>query len=87
MSQSMTPKETSQLFKDVFLSKRGLLVLEKIQSFCGGNAQQVLACPESTNQTFFNLGANAVYRYIQRQINMPFNDTDDDCVIEIENES
>jgi hypothetical protein len=81
MSKKLTPKEISQLFKLVFEGEKGEMVLSKIKSFCGGYPTQVLSCPESANMTFFNLGANAVYRYIQRQIDMDCSETVKDCIL------
>lgn len=86
MPESHDPKEVSQCFKDVFYNKRGIIVLEKIQSFCLGNSKQAIACPDSTNQTFYNLGAHAVWRYIQSQLEVPIEQKASDCVIEVEKE-
>lgn len=76
------PDEVSKCFKDVFSDEKGKIVLAKIVAFGGGYPSQVLAHPESTNLTFFNLGANAVVRYIQNQINAELNNKQTDCVIE-----
>lgn len=82
MTEPLSPEEISKTFKEVFADKKGLIVLDKIKLFCLGEINQDPACIESTNQTFYNLGANAVYRYIQYEINMKLNQENKDCVIE-----
>lgn len=80
MKKVYTQEEISQFFKSTFEGEKGEVVLEKIKEFCGGNNNQILARPESVNMTFFNLGANSVYRYIQTQIDMDLTETKKDCV-------
>lgn len=82
MKKKYTADEISKFFKAVFVGEKGEVVLERIRSFCLGNVQQNMASIESTNQTFYNLGANSVYRYIQHQIDKELNQTADDCDIE-----
>lgn len=79
--EQYTPQQISEYFKDLFTSKSGEIVLSKIKEFCRGNVNQGIACTESTNQTFYNLGAYAVYRFILFQIEMQFNEPTKDCVI------
>ncbi len=86
MDQPLTNEEVSRCFKEIFSNKSGQIVLERLMRFCRGDVQQSLACIESVNQTFYNLGANAVYRFIQYMIDMPLDQTDKDCVIEIKEE-
>lgn len=86
MPEPMDPKEVSQCFKDVFCNKRGIVVLEKLQMFCLGYSRQAIACIDSTNQTFYNLGAHAVWRFIQSQLEVPIEQRASDCVIEVEKE-
>lgn len=84
MSQPSSPDEISRVFKDVFGTARGQIALEKIKTYCLGNMNQNIACIGSTNQTFYNAGAYAVYRYIQYQIDRQLGQINSDCVIEIE---
>ncbi len=86
MTETLDPKEISQCFKDVFYNKKGIIVLEKLQMFCLGHSRQAIACIDSANQTFYNLGAHAVWRFIQCQLEVPIEQRASDCVIEVEKE-
>jgi hypothetical protein len=83
----MTADELSKTFKEVFSSKAGEIVLDRLRLFCLANSNQNMASCESTNQTFYNLGAHSVYRYIQYQIDMKLNPVVQDCILEIEDNS
>jgi hypothetical protein len=84
MTEPIDLELLSQTFKDVFSTKAGQIVLNKIKQFCLANPNQNMACVESTNQTFYNLGAYSVYRYIQFQMDLQPGQTNSDCVIENE---
>lgn len=80
--------ETEQLirdFKQTFEPAYAKRVLEHLKLFCRGGMNQGMSVPESANQTFYNLGANAVYRYIQHQIDRELDEKpEQDCIIEPE---
>lgn len=82
MTEPLSAWDVSKLFKNVFAGKKGKVVLEKIKTFCLGDVQHNMADTKSTNQTFYNLGAYAVYRYIQHQIDLDLGETVADCVTE-----
>jgi hypothetical protein len=78
----MTPQEISQAFKDTFSTRAGQITLDRIKFFCRGNVQQNLADTESVNQTYYNCGAHAVYRYIEHQITLNWGQQTNDCIME-----
>ena len=82
----LTAKEINQLFKDVFLSPKGHLVLDRLKLFCNASVNQDLA-DESVNKTYYNLGRYSVYREIIRKIEAQNNQVVNDCVIETKNET
>jgi len=75
-----------QLVKDTkltFETPHGKRVLDRMKTFCKGNVNQSMFDAESTQQTSYNLGANAVYRYFQHLFDTDLGDTEiENCITE-----
>jgi hypothetical protein len=80
----MTADQLSRAYKECFATQAGQTVLDHLGTFCLANYNQNPADPTSTNQTYYNLGAYAVYRMIQHQINMNLGQRAEECIMETE---
>lgn len=69
-------------FKNTFSDEAGTRVLANLKIFCRANNQQGLFDPTSDRQTSYNLGAHAVFRYIQTMIDENLTEIKPDCEIE-----
>jgi hypothetical protein len=74
------------VYKEVFSTKAGQMILNDLAIFCLASHHKNMACPASTNQTFYNLGAYAVYRHIHYLIQLESGQPAEDC-IDTENEN
>jgi len=60
-------QQTVADFKETFSSERGTRVLAKLARYC--LSESPIFVPDNVNQTMYNLGAHATYRYIMHFVN------------------
>ena len=74
MSEDMNTntKKVSNAYKACFATANGQIVKKDLSRFCLANSD--IFDPESARMTDYNLGANAVIRHINSQIDKPIDE-------------